>query len=599
MYGITNKPVSLVTQQITSEGDVERITTAKNDTSSTSSSDANAAQKIVQEKLVTRAEKLAMTSESWKPTLRSPESVTLRSSLQAESQSGETNSAMSGGSEQSSTYSLAVVLATLAVKLGDSAVVGQLFRATATQLMGKGSSAALHQASQDVENAQQAVTKANSDYIEATREKEEADSTLTAAEKALESADQTLKSANSELADAKEDAERIYQTVIKGFTIDPNELSDALDREKKAQQAVDKASGEYQTALNTKDNAQEAVNSATVNMEQKQQVLVAANQTLAAAKDRLNTLTANVQNMNNTSKVNNASDNGGINSVDLLMAQLVTILGKCNEETLKTNMELAKSQQSAKQAELEKETEKADKVAKKQERMNKIFGALGKAIGALMMVAGAISALFTGGAMAILFIASATLMIADQVTQAVTGESFMAKAMNAVVSGIAKMFEAMGANELVASILASITLFIGMMAAMAALGGGAKFLGNKFASNIANSILRGLSNYGTSGFGRFAKMGTEILFRTSQAASGINNASYSITSGVYEQQRDNISASLLEIMKDNDFVKRFMDMIVENYSATMKTMNAIIKNETEASGMSMQVGKQILAHTRA
>lgn len=40
-------------------------------------------------------------------------------------------------------------------------------------------------------------------------------------------------------------------------------------------------------------------------------------------------------------------------------------------------------------------------------------------------------------------------------------------------------------------------------------------------------------------------------------------------------------------------------MIVENYSNTMKTMNAIIKNETEASGMSMQVGKQILAHTRA
>lgn len=29
MYGIANKPVTLVTQQVTSEGDVERITTAK------------------------------------------------------------------------------------------------------------------------------------------------------------------------------------------------------------------------------------------------------------------------------------------------------------------------------------------------------------------------------------------------------------------------------------------------------------------------------------------------------------------------------------------------------------------------------------------
>ena len=95
------------------------------------------------------------------------------------------------------------------------------------------------------------------------------------------------------------------------------------------------------------------------------------------------------------------------------------------------------------------------------------------------------------------------------------------------------------------------------------------------------------------------KMGSEITFRTSLATSGISNASYSITSGVYEQQRDDISAKLIEIMKDNDFVKKFMDMVVENYSNTMKTMNAIIKNETEATGMSMQAGKQILAHTRA
>lgn len=48
MYGITNKFVTLVTQQVTSEGDVERATTEKKDISSTSSSDGNAAQKIVQ-----------------------------------------------------------------------------------------------------------------------------------------------------------------------------------------------------------------------------------------------------------------------------------------------------------------------------------------------------------------------------------------------------------------------------------------------------------------------------------------------------------------------------------------------------------------------
>jgi hypothetical protein len=592
MYGITNKPVTLVTQQVTSEGDVERITTAKKEISSTTSSDGNAAQKIVEEKLVTRAEKLAMTSESWKPTLRSPESVTLRTSQQSGSQSGEANSAMSGSNTQSSTYSLAEVLATLAVKLGDSAVVGQMFRATATQLMGSAASAALVQTSQDVENAQQALTQANSAYSEAVKAENEADDNLLQAETSLTNAEQSLNDARDVLTSA----ETAYNDALNATYSNDEEkalaIKTAADRVTSAQQAVDMAAEECQQAIDAKSKAQTATNDATANTQQKQQAVVMATQALKVAQDALEGATASTQDVNN-------ANTSSINRVDLMMAQLVTILGKCNEETLKTNMELAKSQQSAKQAELAMETEKSDKVAEKQKRMHKIFGALSKVLMCITMIAGAISALFTGGVMAILFIASTALMISDQITKAATGESFMAKAMNAVVSGIAKGFEALGANELVASILASITMLLITISAMVLLGGGAKFLSNKLPNNITNSMLRGLSNHGLSGGGRIMKMGSEITFRTSLATSGISNASYSITSGVYEQQRDNISARLLEIMKDNDFVKRFMDMIVENYSATMKTMNGILKNETEAAGMSMQVGKQILAHTRA
>lgn len=592
MYGITNKPVTLVTQQVTSEGDVERITTAKKEISSTTSSDGNAAQKIVEEKLVTRAEKLAMTSESWKPTLRSPESVTLRTSQQSGSQSGEANSAMSGSNTQSSTYSLAEVLATLAVKLGDSAVVGQMFRATATQLMGSAASAALVQTSQDVENAQQALTQANSAYSEAVKAENEADDNLLQAETSLTNAEQSLNDARDVLTSA----ETAYNDALNATYSNDEEkalaIKTAADRVTSAQQAVDMAAEECQQAIDAKSKAQTAANDATANTQQKQQAVVMATQALKVAQDALEGATASTQDVNN-------ANTSSINRVDLMMAQLVTILGKCNEETLKTNMELAKSQQSAKQAELAMETEKSDKVAEKQKRMHKIFGALSKVLMCITMIAGAISALFTGGVMAILFIASTALMISDQITKAATGESFMAKAMNAVVSGIAKGFEALGANELVASILASITMLLITISAMVLLGGGAKFLSNKLPNNITNSMLRGLSNHGLSGGGRIMKMGSEITFRTSLATSGISNASYSITSGVYEQQRDNISARLLEIMKDNDFVKRFMDMIVENYSATMKTMNGILKNETEAAGMSMQVGKQILAHTRA
>lgn len=228
------------------------------------------------------------------------------------------------------------------------------------------------------------------------------------------------------------------------------------------------ASDKCQQAIDVKSKAQTAANDATENAQEKQQAVVTATQMLKVAQDTLGNATVSTRNVNN-------DNTGSINRVDLMMAQLVTILGKCNEETLKTNMELAKSQQSAKQAELAKETEKSDKIAEKQKRMHKIFGILGKVIMSVMMVAGAISALFTGGVMAILFIASTTLMISDQITKAATGESFMAKAMNAVVSGFAKMFEAMGANELVASILASITMLLTTIAAMVVLGEGQNY----------------------------------------------------------------------------------------------------------------------------
>lgn len=63
--------------------------------------------------------------------------------------------------------------------------------------------------------------------------------------------------------------------------------------------------------------------------------MVTATQMLKVAQDTLGNATVSTRNVNN-------DNTGSINRVDLMMAQLVTILGKCNEETLKTNMELAK-----------------------------------------------------------------------------------------------------------------------------------------------------------------------------------------------------------------------------------------------------------------
>lgn len=119
------------------------------------------------------------------------------------------------------------------------------------------------------------------------------------------------------------------------------------------------AADECQQAIDARSKAQTAATDATKNAQQKQQAVITATQMLKVAQDALESATVSPCVVNN-------DNTGSINRVDLMMAQLVTILGKCNEETLKTNMELAKSQQSAKQAELAKETEKSDKIAEKQ-----------------------------------------------------------------------------------------------------------------------------------------------------------------------------------------------------------------------------------------
>lgn len=736
MLGVTAKPVTQVTPQANSESDIERVTIAKNDVTTTNSSDGNAALKIVQQKLVTQTEKSAMTGDPWKPMLRAP--ALLPSGLTTQQATAPTTTAKT----ESQAYEMAEVLAKLSVVLGDSAIATQKLRSQTSQIINNSASAITTGALSDVENAQAEVNRAEAGVQSAQAQKENADQILTGANaavnnasKALDDANQVLAKVHSDVDDplsslkasvsrnidslkdhsnqtkasfrdlakvvdsiaqsnlsGKEAAQQILTDLqaietgkaaliplikdnpasisdlsllaeIEAITVeiqsllddvgkllntlvqnsadwpDENEgrqlrqyayevkkdISDAKEDLQNIKASLDSiktlraqiAAAEDQVAI-AKNVLQQAVAAQIV----AQNNVVLAVQNIAAAQQVLNTANGmneanaalpgafnQTQALQQLDKLNKNQTGNGINKVDLLMAELVTILGKCNEETLKNNMALAKTQQAAKQAELEKQTDKSEKEIAKQKRMNKIFGWVSKVVGAIMMVAGAITAILSGGAMAVFFVIGLALTTSDLITKAVTGESFMAKAFSGIVDGIAKMFEAMGIDAMTSKILAVITL-IALMIAAAILtrkgmnaSGLSKLLGS-VTKHIGTTVAKVAAKITTKKImfdsaKRVIQMGAKVTMYASMTANQLAASGSSVGNGIYEKRRDEISAQLMEIMKDTDFVKQFMDMVLENYSNTMKTMNAIIKGETEASGMSMQVGKQILAQTRA
>lgn len=765
MLGVTAKPITQALPQANSESDVERVTIAKNDITTTNSSDGNAALKIIQEKLVTQTDKSAMTGDPWKPMLRAP--APLKSGALQESSPQEITT-----ETESQTYKLAEILATLSTALGDSAIATQQLRGQARQIISSSASAITSEAYATAENAQTAVDGAEADVDSAWAQKDAADQKLVEADASvddankvldgantvLDGANEVLDDANEVLDDANKALDRIHREsdeqlsflkelvqedcdslkehlntgknswhgVVRklesladdGGVIGPvasdalgfiqavkndlnalnllikynpapipdsglpkdietiiteikslvgeieyslrfldsevpsnnlihnyldsvrNEISAAkqyiesiqlhsaeiqdLESQIKsaesqvstakqqvsaakqqvsaAEQQVSAAENALQQALTVRTGAREDVAIAIQNIAVKREALSAANRALDKANSAIPGAVKQTQSLKQLDKTG-----GGVNQVDLLMAQLVTILGKCNEDTLKTNMALAKTQQTAKQAELGEQTDKAEKETAKQKRMNKIFGWVSKIVGAVLMVAGAVSAVFTGGAMAVLFVIGAALTVSDQITKAVTGESYMAKATNAILGGIAKMFEAMGIDEKTSKILALVT-----MVALLIVGAVLMKQGAKAASKIMGKVMKHVMKHvmksvvegatkkvATGGLKRGIRIGADITMSSSRVLGQLTGAASSVGNGIYEQRRDEISAQLMEIMKDTDFIKQFMDMVLENYSNTMKTMNAIIKGETEASGMAMQVGKQILAQSRA
>lgn len=148
----------------------------------------------------------------------------------------------------------------------------------------------------------------------------------------------------------------------------------------------------------------------------------------------------------------------------------------------------------------------AEKVAKAEEAQ-KTMGWISKLLGAVLTVVGVVGAAFTGGASLVLAVVGAGLFAADEVTQAVTGKSFMAEAMKPIMDAIgpiiadiakylAKDLVKLGVSEEAAAIASNVVVMVlavaVIMAAMVAVKAAVPV--EKIAAFLAKGIGKAVPN---------------------------------------------------------------------------------------------------------
>jgi invasin B len=130
-------------------------------------------------------------------------------------------------------------------------------------------------------------------------------------------------------------------------------------------------------------------------------------------------------------------------TLTLLMLQFAELMGESSENQLETQQALFEEMQAARQAYLEEKSVEYQKQVEAAEKMSKLAKCLGQILGGIVMVVGAVVAVagvLTGGAASIggaaLFAVGLGLTGGDMLAQHLTGESYMAKAMQPLMDHV-------------------------------------------------------------------------------------------------------------------------------------------------------------------
>lgn len=176
-------------------------------------------------------------------------------------------------------------------------------------------------------------------------------------------------------------------------------------------------------------------------------------------------------------------------SLNFLMALMSRLIEKSTSDDLEATAELKQKLAEASQKDAEKKAKEYEEEVRKAEEMQKTMGCLGKILGWLITAVSFVAAAFTGGASLALAAVGLALAIGDEISQAVSGRSFMADAMQPIMDAIVKplmelfgkmfsaLLESFGvdkataemAGKIMGAIAAAVVLIAGVMVAGSAL----------------------------------------------------------------------------------------------------------------------------------
>ncbi|WP_145564530.1 type III secretion system translocon subunit SctE [Yersinia aldovae] len=318
-------------------------------------------------------------------------------------------------------------------------------------------------------------------------------------------------------------------------------------------------------------------------------------------------------------------------TLTFLMALMAQLINKSSSGDLQASAELKQKLAEAAAKDAEKKAKEYEEEVRKAEEMQKTMGCIGKILGWLITVGSFALAAFTGGASLALAAVGLALAIGDEISQAVTGRSFMADMMQPLMDTIVKpLMEFMGkifsdilqswgvdkdkadmVGQILGAIAAAAVLVAGVMVVASVMNKVVGTVMNTTMGKVAKSTMQKLMNSTigkvvkrlSKGFGRSlgvnelqmakvsnysqkALVGLSVINTSSQAAVGIVAASMQL-------EASKIRAEMMKDTALQDLLNEMMNRAIDSFTHRMESVSEIVRNISMVAENQAQAGKYI------
>lgn len=338
----------------------------------------------------------------------------------------------------------------------------------------------------DLENASQAWATAKDDLSKAEQNLDVLKEDVAAAQKQVDDLDEKLAGLEKQKSNTPADSPA-YADLEKQIKQTQSDLDGATDSLTTAKASYDSyLNGDYAVAVSGESTARQNVD----------QQMEKANQLMDSTSTRQ---------LDQADAVNK-EQNSSAYSLSLLLAVVGKLINKSAIDSQQASAELNKKLSQAAAKDAEKQAKDYAEKEAKAEQMQKTMGCVGKILGWAITIVSVVAAVFTGGASLALAAVGLALTMADEIDQAITGNSFLQKAMQPVMDALVKplmnifsqVFEkilegcgvAHDTAAMVGQILGAVLAAVAMIAAVAVAGSIAAKIFSSASSEVASTVAK-------------------------------------------------------------------------------------------------------------